>query len=87
MALVGGVAGALFGGAGGLYLQEVGVNLGDAVNRVNGVVPLATVVYARVSGKVLGAAVLLGLVMALVGGGIPAWRASRIDPVEALRYE
>lgn len=85
MALVGGVAGALLGGAGGLYLQEVGVNLGESVNRVNGVVPIATVVYARVSGKVLGAAVLLGLVMALVGGGIPAWRAGRISPVEAMR--
>ena len=85
MAVVGGVAGALLGGAGGLYLQEVGVDLGEGVNRVSGVVPIATTVYARVSAGLLGAAVLLGLVMAVVGGVIPAWRASRIAPVEAMR--
>jgi ABC-type antimicrobial peptide transport system permease subunit len=63
----------------------VGVNLGEGVHRASGVVPIATVVYARVSGKVLASAVLLGLVMAIVGGVLPAWRASRIAPVEAMR--
>jgi putative ABC transport system permease protein len=85
MAAVGGVLGAALGGAGGLYLQEVGVNLGEGVHRASGVVPIATVVYARVSAKVLASAVLRGLVMAVVGGVLPAWRASHIAPVEAMR--
>ncbi len=37
--------------------------------------------------EVLGGAVLLALVVGMIGGILPAWRASRLDPVAALRAE
>jgi predicted permease len=37
--------------------------------------------------RTLGAAVVLSLVMALAGSILPAWRALRIDPLEATRVE
>lgn len=85
IALVGGAAGAVLGGAGALYLQEVGVDLGSAVDKVGTAIPVASVVHARLTPDVLVGAVLLGLVMAVLGGVVPAVRAARIAPVEAMR--
>jgi putative ABC transport system permease protein len=32
-------------------------------------------------------AVMIGALVGVVSGVYPAWRASRIDPVQALKYE
>lgn len=37
--------------------------------------------------SVVGIAILVALVVGIVSGFLPAYRASRLDPVEALRYE
>jgi putative ABC transport system permease protein len=72
----------------GLIALSAGAALGVAVAKL--------VVYAPVAGQFVrprfsllhfalaaGAAVSLSL----LGGALPAWRAARISPAEALRYE
>ncbi len=83
---IGGVLGAVLGGLGGLWLQVRGVNLGTVVDKLPATVPMNSTVYGQVTPEILLSAVLLGLTMAIVGGVVPAFRASRIEPVEAMRH-
>ncbi len=85
IALVGGLLGATFGTAGALYLQYYGVNIGQGVNKLPAAVPLNTTVYGHFDPMNLAYGLLLSLLMAVVGSLLPAWRASRIEPVEAMR--
>jgi putative ABC transport system permease protein len=42
---------------------------------------------ARLSPMVIGLALLVSLVTGVASGFFPAWRAARLDPVDALRNE
>jgi lipoprotein-releasing system permease protein len=42
---------------------------------------------ADVNWQTTGFIVLMGLVISVLATLYPSWRASRLDPVEALRYE
>lgn len=73
VSLAGGIAGI---GLGLLTLQSMSL-----------VSPLLANVIAQVTFGHLGRALLVVLPVGLLGGFYPAWRASRLQPVEALRYE
>ena len=48
---------------------------------------VATIMPAKLSLPVVGLAILVSLVTGVVSGFLPAWRAARMNPVDALRNE
>lgn len=85
IALVGGTLGAILGTSGALYLQHYGVNIGQGVSKLPAAIPLTSTVYGLFEPINLVYGMILSLLMAVFGSLLPAWRASRIEPVEAMR--
>lgn len=89
-AIIIGILGALIGVGAGYVLAHVAVRIfggnmsfaGQGAN-VHGAIIITPVLTSNV---VLGA-VAFGLLVSIVFGLYPAWRASKLRPVEALRYE
>ena len=70
----------LVGGLAGMALGSFPVLMGDTLNAAFHFRPIQDVGIAF---KALGVTVLVGV----VAGLFPAWKAMRLDPIEALRYE
>ena len=86
IATVGGLLGAAIGGTLSLvWLERMGINLGGAVKGLPSEIPINAIVYGDLTVDHLVTAFLLGLLMALAGAILPAIRATRIQPVEAMR--
>ena len=86
IAAVGGAGGAVVGGLISYYVLELqGVNLGGAVDKLPPGLAIDAVIHADWEPYMLAQAFALGIVMAIVGGALPALRAARIEPVEAMR--
>jgi ABC-type antimicrobial peptide transport system permease subunit len=77
-----------------MVLREAGrmVVIGLAIG-LAGALALGRLVASELYGvqaanpAVLGGAALLLALIGLAAAAIPGWRASRVDPLEALRYE
>lgn len=85
IATVGGAVGVIVGAPVSLYLGHIGIDFGAAVDKLPPTIPINTIVRPVLDWNVAIMGVVLGYAMALVGGSLPAWRASQIQPVEAMR--
>jgi ABC-type antimicrobial peptide transport system permease subunit len=65
----------------------VGVLLGVGLVMLAGASPAASYLQGSFTPQMLAQAVAIAVVLGVLGGLYPAWRASRLSPVEALRYE
>ncbi len=76
LGLLGGLAGLLFGGA---IAQSAALIAGQFLR--------TDIFSVAFDGSLMAGALLFAVFLGAIAGVWPAWRASRLDPVEALRYE
>ncbi len=86
LALVGIVLGILLGSLGVEYLSRVGIHMGDtAAFASSSQMSVGEVIYAAHSVQDVIIVSVTALVITLLGSLYPAWYASRMEPIEALR--
>ncbi len=88
-----GLAGVMLGGFGGVFLARRVNAAADFIERITGFSVFPNDVYyfteipVKVTAPDVGTIIAVAMFLALAAGLYPAWKASRLDPVEAIRYE
>ena len=83
--VIGGGAGVLVGGLGGLWMEINGFDLGQELVDQAGTFPMASVIYGDITVELLIQCFLLAVVTACLGALLPAMRAASISPSAAMR--
>ncbi len=80
----GGFMGIAAGGFGGYLLETYGISLGDSMQNMP--IPIRQVIYGDLELQHIYISFGLGLLLSIVAAYLPALKAARMEPVDALRH-
>ncbi|MFH1553079.1 MAG: FtsX-like permease family protein [Candidatus Omnitrophota bacterium] len=88
-----GLMGVVVGGFSGVFIARRVNAVADLIERITGIAVFPSDVYyfteipVKVSPTDIFMIICVAMMLTLAAGVYPAWKASRLDPVEAIRYE
>ncbi|MEA3506270.1 MAG: FtsX-like permease family protein [Elusimicrobiota bacterium] len=83
--VIGSFIGALFGGALTAWVGSTGINFGDAFSGIEEEILIGSIIYPRFSVGNMVFGFLLGVLIVLIASYIPARKAAKLQPTDALR--
>ncbi len=88
LGIFGSLIGCAVGGGITCYFMYYGINISEISYMKSGSVnmPIGKYIYTEISPEYLAGTFLLGVVVAVAAAAYPAFRGSRLEPADALRY-